>query len=71
VGPFTAADPFSDDISHTLTSGDGTKTVCVQYRDAAGNESMTATDTILLDTLKPHSSASSPATNNDDTITIS
>ena len=44
---------LSETIPHTLTSGEGTKTVCVQYRDAAGNISATATDAIVLDTLAP------------------
>ncbi len=37
----------------TLTSGDGTKTVYVQYRDNAGNISGSFTDTIGLDTIAP------------------
>lgn len=37
----------------TLTSGDGTKTVYVQYRDGAGNNSISYIDTILLDTTGP------------------
>jgi hypothetical protein len=40
-------------IPHTLGAGDGAKTVCAQYGDAAGNVSATATDTIVLDTLAP------------------
>src|SRR5207244_3102807 len=40
-------------VAFTLTSGDGLKTVCVQYRDAALNQSTTATDTITLDTQAP------------------
>ncbi len=44
----------------TLTSGDGTKTVYVQYRDNAGNISGSFTDTIGLDTIAPSSSAFSP-----------
>jgi Glucodextranase, domain B len=40
----------------TLSAGDGTKTVCVQFKDAAGNESSTATDTIVLDTTAPSGS---------------
>ena len=50
VTPTTA---YSASISHTMSSGDGTKTVCVQYRDGAGNQSTTFTDTIVLDTVKP------------------
>lgn len=39
----------------TLTSGDGTKTVYVQYRDAAGNvTSATISDTIIMDTTPPN-----------------
>jgi hypothetical protein len=53
VDPFTAVSPYDDDISHTLTSGDGPKTVCVQYKDAAGNVSPTYTDSITLDTVNP------------------
>ncbi len=36
-----------------LTAGDGAKTVYVQYRDAAGNVSSTASDGITLDTVDP------------------
>jgi len=45
----------------TLTGGDGTKTVYVQYSDVAGNVSSSFTDTIVLDTTAPSSYASSPA----------
>ncbi len=44
---------LATNIAHTLTSGDGTKTVCAQYRDAAGNQSATYTDAIVLDTTSP------------------
>ena len=37
---------YSTSKSWTLTSGAGTKTVYVQYRDRAGNISATASDTI-------------------------
>jgi hypothetical protein len=37
----------------TLTGGDGTKTVYVQYSDNAGNISTSYSDTILLDTTAP------------------
>jgi hypothetical protein len=40
----------------TLSGGDGTKTVYVQYRDGAGNVSSNFTDTILLDTTAPSGS---------------
>ena len=37
----------------TVSSGDGTKTVCAQFKDAAGNSSTTSTSTITLDTAAP------------------
>lgn len=37
----------------TLTSGDGTKTVYVKYKDVAGNWSSPVWDTIILDTANP------------------
>ena len=45
--PFAATSPF------TLPSGDGSKTVFVQYRNGAGAVSATASDSITLDTTKP------------------
>ena len=53
VGPFSATDPFSDDVPFTLSSGDGTKTMCVEYKDVAGNTSTTYTDSIVLDQTDP------------------
>jgi Tol biopolymer transport system component len=60
VGAFTAVSPYGADVAHTLTSGDGSKTVCVQYKDAAGNVSATATDAITLDTVAPESNIGFP-----------
>ncbi len=37
----------------TLASGDGTKTVYVKFKDAAGNWSQAYSDAIILDTTKP------------------
>lgn len=51
---------FAASKSWTLTGGEGTKTVYVQYRDAWWNASGSFTDTIILDTIAPDSSASSP-----------
>jgi Glucodextranase, domain B len=48
-----ATTSFAQTIPHTLQSGEGAKTVCAQYRDAAGNVSAPATDSIVLDTLAP------------------
>ncbi|MBE7444997.1 MAG: hypothetical protein HS132_07020 [Planctomycetia bacterium] len=42
---------YSGTVSHTLSSGDGTKTVYVWYKDAAGNVSNTASDSVILDTM--------------------
>lgn len=36
-----------------LSGGDGAKTIYVKYRDGAGNESSTAQDTIVVDTVAP------------------
>jgi hypothetical protein len=48
--PVAPVSPYDQDVGHTLPSGDGVKTVCVQYEDAAGNPSPTYTDSITLDT---------------------
>jgi hypothetical protein len=59
VGPTTSYDNAA--LAHTLASGDGTKTVCVVFRDAAGNKT-SAQDTILLDTAGPVITKSIPGT---------
>lgn len=41
---------FAAATSHTLTAGDGLKTVYAQFRDAPGNVSVPVSDTIELDT---------------------
>ncbi len=46
-------EPYAPGKSWTLTSGDGPKTVYVQYRDIAENVSSTYSDGIFLDTLAP------------------
>jgi hypothetical protein len=45
--------PFAATASHTLPTGDGSKTVFVQYRNGAGAISSAASDSITLDTTKP------------------
>jgi sugar lactone lactonase YvrE len=60
--PVTSATSFDADVAHTLPVGDGTKTVCAQFRDAAGNESATVVDTIGLDTVTPTVAVSVPGT---------
>ena len=55
---FSAAEAYAPTKAWTLTTGAGTKTVYVQYRDGAGNWSTAAiTDTIVLDTTAPTISA--------------
>ena len=44
---------YTTPIAWTLTAGDGVKTVYVQWRDAAGNWSSVANDTITVDTSDP------------------
>jgi subtilisin family serine protease len=45
--------PYEATRSWSLTSTDGTKTVRVKFRDAAGNVSAVASDTVILDTRAP------------------
>ena len=47
---FSATANYTADVSHDLESGDGTKTVYVWYKDAAGSLSASDSDTITLDT---------------------
>ncbi len=46
-------------LSWSLTPGDGTKVVYVQFRDALGNMSSTYTDSIILDSVAPQTTISS------------
>jgi len=45
--------PFAKTKAWALNSGDGTKTVYVKFKDAAGNLSTSYSDTITLDTTAP------------------
>jgi hypothetical protein len=49
--------PYAASLIWTLSPGDGTKTVWAKWRDAAGNWSAPASDTIVLDTVGPTVSA--------------
>jgi hypothetical protein len=49
---------YATSAAWTLSAGDGTKTVYVQYRDIADNGSGSFTDTIILDTTAPTGSVS-------------
>ena len=50
---FSTAEAFAPTKTWTLSNGAGTKTVYAQFRDAAGNWSTAATNTIVLDTTAP------------------
>ena len=50
---FSTAEAFASTKTWTLSNGAGTKTVYVQFKDAAGNWSTAVTDTIVLDTTAP------------------
>jgi hypothetical protein len=49
----TATTALSTTASLTLSGTDGTKTVCAEFKDAAGNVSPTETEAITLDTTAP------------------
>jgi formylglycine-generating enzyme required for sulfatase activity len=49
---------YTPSKSWTLTSGDGTKMVYVQFRDSAGNESSVVSESIVVDTQAPSGSIS-------------
>jgi predicted CXXCH cytochrome family protein len=51
-GTFGSWVTYNATYAFTLSAGDGTKTVVVEYRDGAGNVS-TRSDTIILDTTAP------------------
>ncbi|WP_164885351.1 S8 family serine peptidase [Geovibrio thiophilus] len=58
-----ATTSFMTNVSFTLSSGDGTKTVYAWLKDEAGNLSTVAADTIVLDTTAPYVMSISPANN--------
>ncbi|MBI3324332.1 MAG: hypothetical protein HYZ92_03535 [Candidatus Omnitrophica bacterium] len=58
---YSTPEAYATTKSWTLTGGDGTKTVYAKFKDAAGNWSSAATDTITLDTTPPLITISSPA----------
>jgi hypothetical protein len=49
----TSTTSYAGSVPFTLPSGNGSKTVYAWYRDAAGNISTAASDSILLDTTAP------------------
>jgi alpha-tubulin suppressor-like RCC1 family protein len=67
----TSTTSYSGSVSYTLSSGEGSKTIYAWYKDAAGNVSSTASDTITLDTTSPTVSITSPTTSTTYTATSS
>ncbi len=58
--------------SVTLTGGDGTQAVSVEYRDAADHTSTTYSDNIILDTAPPSSAVDAlPPTQNSISLAVS
>ncbi|MDO8446731.1 MAG: Ig-like domain-containing protein, partial [Deltaproteobacteria bacterium] len=52
---------YAESKSFRLNSGDGTKTIYVQFMDAAGNISSAYSDSITLDTVPPSVNITSPS----------
>jgi hypothetical protein len=59
----TATTALSTTAALTLPTGDGAKTVCAQFKDAAGNVSSTSTASIALDTARPSVALATTAAN--------
>ena len=57
---WSAFQPYAAAAVWTLSSGDGTKTVYVQFRDGSGNVSATASDAIALDSTGPRATKVRP-----------
>lgn len=56
----TSGTSYSTDISYILDTGDGIKTVYAWFKDASGNVSNTANDSVTLDITPPTITISSP-----------
>lgn len=68
---FSPAEAYATTKAWTLSSGAGTKSVYVQFKDAAGNWSGSFNDSIVLDTTAPVISGVSPSNITGDAATIS
>ncbi len=66
---WSALQPYATTAAWTLSAGNGTKTVWVQYADGVGNLSAPASDTIVLDTKAPKAKKLSPKKNATDVKT--
>jgi hypothetical protein len=58
--PTGAFQAYTTPMAWTLSAGDGTKTVYVQFRDSSGNHSFVQSDDIILDTTAPVATLSAP-----------
>lgn len=67
----TSTTSYSANISYSLSGSEGSKTIYVWYKDAAGNVSSTASATITLDTTVPTVTISSPTSSSTYTTTAS
>ncbi|MEK6568666.1 MAG: Calx-beta domain-containing protein, partial [Candidatus Omnitrophota bacterium] len=67
----TSTTNYSASVSHTLDTGDGTKTLYCWYKDSAGNVSSSSTDSVTLDSTAPTVTISSPTTSATYSTTIS
>jgi len=62
---------YTGNVSYTLNSDEGTKTVYAWYKDTAGNVSARASDSIILDTTAPAITITSPTSDSSYTTTNS
>ena len=67
----TSTNSYSSNVSYTLSSGDGNKTVYIWYKDNSGNVSSISSDSIILDTTAPTITITSPTSNTIYTVTSS
>ena len=67
----TSTTSYTGSVSYSLASGDESKTVYVWYKDAAGNVSSAASDSIILDTTTPIVTITSPTSSDTYTTTSS
>lgn len=56
----TPATRYQEDVSYTLSNGDGVNTIYVWYKDASGNSSAGASDSIIVDTTPPEIMITNP-----------
>jgi prepilin-type N-terminal cleavage/methylation domain-containing protein len=74
-GPDVVYDPLNPQVSWTLTSGSGTKTVCGRVRDGLGNAMVLNEQSVVLDATAPSApgtvTSSLSCSGNDRTVAIS